>query len=74
MFFRVESIPLRCGATSPLAEGISGATIMSTFSDGEALIMVDIVFVKDRRSADKEFYEDMQIASIQFNNLDVVGW
>lgn len=32
--------------------------------------MVDIVFAKDRVG---EVHEDVQMASIQFNNLDVVG-
>ena len=46
---------------------------MPTFSDAETLIMVDIVFVKDRKGVDKDLLENIQTASIQFNNLDVVG-
>ncbi len=46
---------------------------MPTFSDSEALILVDIIFTKDKSKSDGELSENMQIASVRFNNLDVVG-
>lgn len=58
---------------SPMGDGISGMTTLPTFSDSEALILIDIVFVKAKKGSSEELSEDMQIASIQFNNLDVVG-
>lgn len=64
---------MKCVPSSPLGDGISSATNLHTFSDSEALILVDIVFIKDRSRADSELNEDVQMASIQFNNLDVVG-
>lgn len=60
-------------STSPFGEGVSGATTLPTFSDSEALILIDIVFIRDKNKDDSELKEDIQIASIQFNNLDVVG-
>lgn len=60
-------------SVSPMGEGVSGMTTLPTFSDSEALILVDIVFVKSKNALDEDLAEDMQIASIQFNNLDVVG-
>jgi len=71
LVFQLDAIPTRWGATSPNVEGVSAT--MPTFSDAEALIMIDVVFIKDRSGTKKELYEDVQIASIQFNNLDVVG-
>lgn len=53
---------------------MSGTATMHTFSDSEALILVDIVFIRDKNNSSGPLNEDMQIASIQFNNLDVVGW
>lgn len=53
---------------------MSGTVTMHTFSDSEALILIDIVFIRDRNNSCGPLNEDMQIASIQFNNLDVVGW
>lgn len=52
---------------------MSGTATMHTFSDSEALILVDIVFIRNKNNSSGPLNEDMQIASIQFNNLDVVG-
>lgn len=37
--------------------------------DSEALIAVELCFVKGEGDA-----EDLRIANILFNNLDVIGW
>lgn len=58
---------------SPIGDAVSGTATMHTFSDSEALILVDIVFICDKNNSSGSLNEDMQIASIQFNNLDVVG-
>lgn len=68
----LDSFPLKFISSSP-GEGISGTATLPTFSDCEALILIDIVFIKDRSGINRKLKEDMQIASIQFNNLDVVG-
>lgn len=72
VYLFLDSFPLKF-IPSPPGEGISGTTTLPTFSDSEALILVDIVFIKDRSGTNRKLKEDMQIASIQFNNLDVVG-
>ncbi|XP_065212498.1 intermembrane lipid transfer protein Vps13D isoform X2 [Planococcus citri] len=68
-----ESTPIKMISASPMGDAVSGVTTLPTFSDTEALILVDIVFVKSKNASNEELSEDMQIASIQFNNLDVVA-